>query len=775
MFDHKIRVSTSLIGTGGYNNHAQSFFKELAKYCPLEIRNFTVGDNWQEYSDEPHNNEPYIDDDFKTLLTTQSLWSKDKKLVDLPIYSKYPNAGKPTIDLILNTNNHHYFYDDYNGYKIAYCVWESTEIDDAFFKKLLEFDELWVPSYWQEYCIVKQGYPSDKVFVIPEGVDIQTFNPEPAIHQLTKDPNRFTFGLFGRWDYRKSTKEIIEAFLAEFNKDEAVDLIISVDNKYSGDNFESTEKRLEHYHLNDNRIKVLHYPPRQEYVNLLKSINVFVSCSRSEGWNLPLIEAMSCGTPSIYSNCSGQLQFASNKGIPVKIIGTKPTKDSDYNHFNNLPGEYYEPDFNDLRRAMRDAYVNYEEHKKKAMLDADAIHAEFNWTHIAKQASFHLISRTRLIENKINKKEHSNLKVNCNFVDGPNISLSGESNSSYIIKFIDNSTNTLIYNTEITSGMWAAPNCKYYRNWKISIEDKETNNIVYEHIFDLTNKKVHIMLGSKSLGDTLAWFPAIEEFRKKHNCEVYCTTFHNEWFIANYPNLKFAEIGTSIDEVYASYSIGWYYNDETVDFNRNPVDFKNQPMQKTAFDILGLDYKETKPIIEIPNIETKNQIAIAIHATAQPKYWNKVNGWQAVVDWCNNNGYEVVLLSREEDEYMGNSHPTGIRKLEAGPLSIVKEELAKSKAFIGIGSGLSWLSWAIGIPTILISGFSYSYTETKENTFRISAPSDKCSGCFNKYKLDRGNWNWCPEHENTTREFECTRYIEPEQVIFELKKALSYK
>jgi glycosyltransferase involved in cell wall biosynthesis len=26
---------------------------------------------------------------------------------------------------------------------------------------------------------------------------------------------------------------------------------------------------------------------------------VFVSCARSEGWNLPLIEAMACGTPVI--------------------------------------------------------------------------------------------------------------------------------------------------------------------------------------------------------------------------------------------------------------------------------------------------------------------------------------------------------------------------------------------------------------------------------------------------------------------------------------------
>ena len=40
--------------------------------------------------------------------------------------------------------------------------------------------------------------------------------------------------------------------------------------------------------------------------------------------NLPLIEAMACGTPSIYSNCSGQLEFAKGKGLPVKISHMEP-------------------------------------------------------------------------------------------------------------------------------------------------------------------------------------------------------------------------------------------------------------------------------------------------------------------------------------------------------------------------------------------------------------------------------------------------------------------
>jgi autotransporter strand-loop-strand O-heptosyltransferase len=105
----------------------------------------------------------------------------------------------------------------------------------------------------------------------------------------------------------------------------------------------------------------------------------------------------------------------------------------------------------------------------------------------------------------------------------------------------------------------------------------------------------------------------------------------------------------------------------------------------------------------------------------------------------------------------------------------VIEELQKSEVFIGIGSGLSWLSWATNTPTILISGFSEGYSETQDNVHRITAPEGVCSGCYNRYKLDAGDWNWCPDQKNTTKQFECSKSIKATTVINELKKILGYE
>jgi autotransporter strand-loop-strand O-heptosyltransferase len=361
-----------------------------------------------------------------------------------------------------------------------------------------------------------------------------------------------------------------------------------------------------------------------------------------------------------------------------------------------------------------------------------------------------------------------------NFVDGGYIDVKSPTDDTYKVKFTNKSTNEIEFATELKDGYWAKTGKRYYIDWKVQVYKQ--NTLLFEHDFNPKGKRVYIALESKSLGDTLAWFPYAEEFRKKWDCEVIVSTFLNDYFKEQYPQLQFIEPGETVPNLYAMYRIGWYYKDDNsteFDTTRIAIDFKKEPLQKTATSILGLEYNEVRPLLKLnQQIKKEKQVAIAIHGTAQSKYWNNSGGWQKVVDWLNGEGYKVILLSREGDGYMGNNHPTGITQLPNGPIENVIEELQKSKVFIGIGSGLSWVSWATKTPTILISGFSEGYSETQLDTFRITAPNKKCSGCFNRHKLDPGDWNWCPDHKGTERQFECSKSIEYTEVIKMLKKVL---
>ena len=368
-------------------------------------------------------------------------------------------------------------------------------------------------------------------------------------------------------------------------------------------------------------------------------------------------------------------------------------------------------------------------------------------------------------KNSIRKIEPS---FNINFIDGAYIEVkNSQPNKEYKIQMVYD--NHIHYEAKLKKGMWARSGIKYLKNWIIKIFSDD--ELITQHTFNLEDKRVYIAFDSKSIGDTLAWIPYVEEFRKFHNCNVIVSTFHNDLFREQYPKVQFVSPGEVVNNLYAMYKIGWYYEGDSVKISQNPRDFKLLPLQQTITDILGLDFKEVLPKLNLPKVEKQKKVGIAIHSTAQSKYWNNSTGWQEVVDYLISIGYEVVLYSRENDGYMGNFHPKGISKFRGGSLQEVIADLSSCEFFIGLGSGLTWLAWACNLPVVLISGFSKPYSEMTINTYRVFNES-VCNGCFNTHRLNAGDWNWCPVHKGSERQFECTKQISGNMVIKKIEEVL---
>ena len=486
---NQIYAHTSFVGNTGYNHHARDFFTNLNKFIPVKVRNFTAGSSWKGITENTHGGEKYLTKEQKKMMIQQTVMDGRNRF-DYNIYDGKKSLTNNYINIVLNETNHYYFYDRYDGIKIAYNVWESTRQPEQFFNRLLEFDYLWVPSEWQKQCSIDQGYPADRIYVVPEAVNGDIFFPEKDKSLDEYKDGRFKFILFGRCDYRKSTIEIIRTFLSTFLKDEPVDLVVSIDNPYSGDGIKTTEERLKFHGLNDDRVKVKHFPSREDYIKYLKSGDVFISCARSEGWNIPLIESMACGTPSIYSNWGAQLEFAGNKGLSVKIVGEKlasASKDSDYELFGgDFPGNYCEPDFNDLAKVMRYSYDNYDECKNIAIEDSKEIRNKFSWGNVAEKAYRYLedIRLGGIEEKSISFNSYYNSDHNRIYID-----YYGNISKKATIYIKDVSSNLLMYKFDADlpvrqkEQFWAIPfdtNFKELSNFRgfiIDVIDYDGNKI----------------------------------------------------------------------------------------------------------------------------------------------------------------------------------------------------------------------------------------------------------------------------------------------------------
>ena len=354
--------------------------------------------------------------------------------------------------------------------------------------------------------------------------------------------------------------------------------------------------------------------------------------------------------------------------------------------------------------------------------------------------------------------------ISINFINGPYVEVNNAPGEEFDLTITDRKSGFVVYGTTIGNGCWARANLMYVRDWRIRLVRKSDGK-EFIRDFDPNGKRVFISLESRSIGDTLAWFPQVEEFRKKHDCKLVCSTFWNEQLSGQYPEIEFVSPGSVVDNIYAMFSIGWFFDGDSYCPRRHPRDFKNLPLGQTAADILNIEYKQERARLDVSNVIKSRKVGLGIHSTAQTKYWNNPTGWQDVTNFLTKIGYEVIILSNEGDGYMGNNYPSGASVLPSGSFDRLKEEMASCELFIGIGSGLSWLSWTLGVPTVLISGFSRPESEFEgDGVLRIFNESS-CNGCYNRYKFNAGDWNWCPDHAGTERQFECTKSITGRHVI----------
>jgi autotransporter strand-loop-strand O-heptosyltransferase len=273
-----------------------------------------------------------------------------------------------------------------------------------------------------------------------------------------------------------------------------------------------------------------------------------------------------------------------------------------------------------------------------------------------------------------------------------------ELSQDYSIAFLDLDRKEIVKQITVKPTAPVSGQRQWYTAWRILISNSE-GIIIFQEDLNLKGKNVFIKSDASALGDNLAWMPYIEEFRKKHDCNVICSTFFNQLFTANYPNILFVEPNTKVFNVYAQYYVG---TSNDLNTTYSPSRYLENPLQKIACDILGLPYFEIKPDVGIPlNYPKKKKVTLSEYASLRVKEWYAPGGWQQIVDLFNSYGYEVCVVSKEYSYLSNVRNKSGDR-----PLSDRIKDMAESEFHVGMSSGLSWLAWACHCHVFLISDFT---------------------------------------------------------------------
>mgnify|MGYP001582550307 CR=1 FL=1 len=204
--------------------------------------------------------------------------------------------------------------------------------------------------------------------------------------QLLNDKEKFVFLMNKGWskglEDRGGIPTGIIAFAQEFRADEPVMLRVKINTSYSPPGW-NLQTELEKLDLPKDRAPIEVTTDMVEYKQLPKfySGDVFLAPTRSEAFGLTCIEAMACGLPVITTNFGGQTDFVNDaNGWLVGYDLEEVTWDNMYEG-----NRWATPRIDELRKAMREAYTNYNLTKVKAA-NALATAQRYTWLNAAKKA-----------------------------------------------------------------------------------------------------------------------------------------------------------------------------------------------------------------------------------------------------------------------------------------------------------------------------------------------------------------------------------------------------
>jgi glycosyltransferase involved in cell wall biosynthesis len=256
-------------------------------------------------------------------------------------------------------------------FNVAMFYYEMDKIPQSYIAGLNKPDLLWLPSHFVAKKLQQSGVHKPYC-VIPTGIDTYLYTPA-EVKWDRADP--FTFLTVGTQARRKGTDVLIKAFQQEFAPDENVRLIIKTN---EGANYGKELIDRDH----EAQISWIEKDMSElDLLELYHRAHCYVTATRGEGFNMPVLEAKCLGLPVIATDWSGHLDFCNDSNTLLVLLECM----SD-GIVSSIKGQYAEPSQTHLMSQMRCVTIEYNNWSKIAYKQASQeIWPHYSWTAVTRK------------------------------------------------------------------------------------------------------------------------------------------------------------------------------------------------------------------------------------------------------------------------------------------------------------------------------------------------------------------------------------------------------
>ena len=252
------------------------------------------------------------------------------------------------------------------------------------------------PSNWSRDRIVEFGFTPQNVFVIPHGVDGNKFSPLSESERLAArnalgyTSDDIVFLNVGAPIWNKGMDIVIEAFFTARKTNKNLRLLIKDQQALYGLSALGMVKNLladGKIELDNDSVESIRVLPQTLSIEQLRALysvaDYYLSPYRAEGFNLPVIEAIACGTKVIVTQGGATDDFC-DANTSIKI----PSKLRVGEHIQGTyVGAYREPDTDALVQIMIDGAQKSAAAATRAQFGRTNLLEQFNWARASRLIS----------------------------------------------------------------------------------------------------------------------------------------------------------------------------------------------------------------------------------------------------------------------------------------------------------------------------------------------------------------------------------------------------